>query len=585
MRLKLVSFFLLLSVLPLAAIFWGYTSVARTNETSRVDARLQAGLRATVADYADELAAAQRSAELLAASRGFRQALLARDTGSLHQLLRDSPEIMVQGPAGFRVGQAPPLAAQRSVSVFGGGGLLGRVVVSIRLDTSFVRRLQRRSGLEPYDRLVLVRQGTIVAGRDAGATLLAAARRAGNAAIAGVRYRSVAAAPLDEPRGATFVVLSPRSRIDAASARAERRLLLGIGASLALVALAAYLLGRTITRTLSRLVAAAGALARGDLGVRVPVRGRDELSELGRAFNEMAAQLEARVAELETERLRLREATARLGDALAATHDVDLLLRVIVETAVESTGASGGWIDGEGGRAHVTGSPDGAPATLRLPLQAGPQLFGTLVLAGSGFSSEEHELAVSFAAEAVIALENARLHGIVERQAAQDGLTGLANRRHGEQALATEVARVERYEGSAAFVLADLDGFKGINDRHGHPTGDAVLREFAAVVLAALREVDVAARWGGEEFAFVLPGTDAAGAAQVAERVRAALATRLVLAPDGSPIPVTASFGVAAAPEHGTAESLVAAADAALYEAKRTGKNRVVRAGARVGSA
>ena len=117
-----------------------------------------------------------------------------------------------------------------------------------------------------------------------------------------------------------------------------------------------------------------------------------------------------------------------------------------------------------------------------------------------------------------------------------------------------------------------------MNDRFGHPTGDAVLREFARVLRAATREIDLAARWGGEEFAVLLPGTDADDARVVAERIRARLAERVVLTPDGVPVQVTASFGVAAYPAAESETALIAAADAALYAAKHAGRNRVVSA-------
>jgi two-component system cell cycle response regulator len=230
---------------------------------------------------------------------------------------------------------------------------------------------------------------------------------------------------------------------------------------------------------------------------------------------------------------------------------------------------------GARGEVIEAGDADAAGERLDLPLVAGSYSFGTLTLVAPAFEEEQRMTAASLAAQAVVALENARLHRIVERQALVDGLTGLANRRQCETLLSTELARADRFDDSLAVVMADLDDFKDVNDRHGHPAGDVVLREFADVLRATLREADVAGRWGGEEFILVLPGTEIGGAVRLAERVRAELRNRPMLAPDGTPIGITASFGVAAFPQAPTEDKLIVAADAALYAAKRAGKDRV----------
>jgi two-component system, cell cycle response regulator len=342
-----------------------------------------------------------------------------------------------------------------------------------------------------------------------------------------------------------------------------------------IVMLVAYIEGRAIVGSIKRLVDAARAIARGDLQQRVPVQGRDELALLGRAFNDMAVQLQARLQELASERARLREAIDRLGEALAATHDPEQLRRVLVETAVEATGAAGGVFVGPKNELVKVGSPDTGRERIEQPLLAGQISYGSMMLFADEFSDEERMTAASLASQAVIALEAARLHRIVSSQALVDGLTGLANRRSCEETLNAELARSERFPGPLALVITDLDDFKEVNDRYGHQAGDVVLREFATLLRESVRDIDLAGRWGGEEFLLVLPGTDLEGAAHVADRVRRALAGQIVLSVDGEPISVTASFGVAAHPEAQSASALFAAADAALYEAKRTGKNRV----------
>jgi diguanylate cyclase (GGDEF)-like protein len=163
----------------------------------------------------------------------------------------------------------------------------------------------------------------------------------------------------------------------------------------------------------------------------------------------------------------------------------------------------------------------------------------------------------------------------LSEKAERDGLTGLANRRLLDERLREELQRAMRYEMHLALVLVDVDDFKQMNDRHGHQFGDRVLQQVAGVLASSVRELDVTGRYGGEEFAIVMPGTAASGAARVAEHVRRALAELDLVAPNGERATVTASFGVADFPSAATLDELVEQADRYLYAAKRSGKNKV----------
>lgn len=171
----------------------------------------------------------------------------------------------------------------------------------------------------------------------------------------------------------------------------------------------------------------------------------------------------------------------------------------------------------------------------------------------------------------------------LERLSVTDVLTSLSNRRHLMTALDAEFRRSVRHERSFVALMLDVDHFKRYNDSYGHQAGDEVLSRLGKVLKETLRTVDHAARYGGEEFAVVLPETGLDAGVDVAERIRARLAQeQFQVGGDGHPISITLSIGVAAFPGHGeTSEALLAAADAALYQAKKKGRDCVVAAGQR----
>ena len=575
-KLKLVAALITLALLPLAAAYWSFSEIVNRSVTSGVDARLEAGLRASVAAYEDERRAVEVAAETLARNPDFQAALARRDRVALTRYLAREPGLRIEAPDGFRVGRVPPLAAETIVSLVGPGKSSATIIASLRIDPELVARLAARSGLGKPDQLATVVRGRVEAssrGNVAG-SVAAPEGRVETLAIGPTGYRVVSVRLIRQP-AVSLAAITPTSSIVAEQQSERTKLVAGLLASLLLIGLVAYVAGRSIVGSLGRLAAAANSIAAGRLHERVQVRGRDEFAAVGRAFNRMAAQLEARLDELEAERQRLRDANDRFGDALAATLDPEQLRLVIVQTAVVATGADGGLLRGGDGTVVRVGDMDAGPGRLELELTTGRRSFGILVLLGKEFATEATITAASLVSQAVIALDNARLHRIVERQALVDELTGLANRRQGDEALAAELTRVDRLGGPVGLILADLDDFKAVNDAYGHPTGDAVLREFADVLRENVREIDVAVRWGGEEFAVILPGSDVEGSAEVAERIRRALAARSIVSVDGAEIRVTASFGVAASATGMTAETLVDAADDALYRAKRAGKDRV----------
>ena len=204
------------------------------------------------------------------------------------------------------------------------------------------------------------------------------------------------------------------------------------------------------------------------------------------------------------------------------------------------------------------------------------QRYRRLVFLAAAFT-----LALAAALAARLARPLAQAVGDVARltrQVQTDSLTNLANRRGLTERLDVELERAHENGTSVSFVIADIDNFKAVNDGYGHQTGDHIIRAVAQALETTVRELDLAARYGGEEFAVVLPGARLADARRSAERMRRAVSEIEVPGPSGEVARVTMSFGVAEFPTYAGAEALVAAADAALYQAKRGGKDQVATA-------
>ncbi|MGZ4408053.1 MAG: diguanylate cyclase [Gaiellaceae bacterium] len=503
---------------------WTFGRSYRTSEIGQVDSRLTA----TASSLMGELgAAANRTSRVgLSMARSPRlQGTLLR--GATTRLVSRSPngDVHVQAGPSSQESPVPAASVSRTVLVRAGHHLIGHVTAWVSLN-DLLSRLSAQTGIGAA---ALV-DGRVVGGPLRGSAITAPSATPGAVRLGSQRYR-VLRQPLG--RGVAAVLSVPYSKIESSVFHRELPTVAAGAVTLLALAILAAL-------ALPRLTALRG---RGDGDWRRPV--------------------------------------ALVGDVAVAAHDPDALLPVILETALVATEADGGAVVWEGKEIASLGDTSTPGGVLSLPLgdERRPEA-GQLLLyrRRHDFSERDQEFAKSLVAQGRIALENARLHNLVRRQAQTDELTDLANRRQFMSALEQEIARTNRFGTPLSLVLLDLDRFKRINDHFGHPVGDIVLRRTADAVRMRIRGTDLAARIGGEEFAILLPGSDAAGAVTFADKLR--LDIRRKVAVEDVRWATTASFGVAEFRKEMSIDTFVGAADRALYQAKAEGRNRVCTAGA-----
>jgi len=232
--------------------------------------------------------------------------------------------------------------------------------------------------------------------------------------------------------------------------------------------------------------------------------------------------------------------------------------------------------EGPAGQVRFREGNQGLVRAIAIPLIVGARVVGALEarhVEAQVATREVIEILEMLATHAATAIESARLHEVIEERSQVDALTRLLNRRRLDEDLDAECKRCARYGRPLAFVMLDVDHFKEFNDAHGHPQADTALQQVADVIAGCVRTTDTAYRYGGEEFCVLLRETSAEDAMHFAERVRQRIEQRFA---SGGMAGITASFGVADfTADAPTARALVEAADAAMYESKHAGRNRV----------
>jgi diguanylate cyclase (GGDEF)-like protein len=618
-RARLRLFFVVIVVVPMITMAVVLFQLIVESERSQTDARLSEAQTVSIGVFKDLQAQAAAQANRIGGDQEFADAVDSGDRQAVQERLDELAgdadvrfvEVELDDDGTFESGALPAVAPATRRLVDDRRRPTGEITVAMLSPQQYAARI---SGLTAAEVVIVAGDQQLATTQpDANAATLP---DRGPVEVAGVDYRAASFKAPAVGGPIKVSLLMPNRDTASPTSRASLAALIAFLGFLALAFAFAVAVSRRLQSEIQRLLEAAQRLGSGDFSIAVPAEGNDEFAALGKEFNSMARQLEARLEELQRERARLQEAIRRVGESFSASLDRVGLLEIVVQTAVDGVGAACGRAtmrDGSDGRLQEVsraGEPEvfgralhaaeaavidagqvaeiqiGGASALAAPLGAseeGDQVVGIVSVARGdrAFTHGERELFAYLTNQASVSVENVDLHETVQKQAVTDELTGLFNHRRFQEVMAVEVERARRYGHEMGLIMLDIDDFKQVNDTYGHLQGDLVLREVARVLRLSSREIDEPARYGGEEMAVALPQTDLEGAFQFAERVRKAVEALDFPVPSGaSVLKVTASFGVAslAAADHADKDALVAAADAALYRAKRSGKNRTERA-------
>jgi diguanylate cyclase (GGDEF)-like protein len=614
-RGRLTLFFLLIVVLPMVALAVLVTQIVTEATNGKADARLSEGLDSALTVYRDDAASARDAAKQVAEDPDVTAAIT---TGPFEQLSTVAHSLL--GDHGIRAvvieTAKPPVKAGSSVVVApyrlnltGPGGHVGSITVSTTTPSAYLASVRHLTG---RDGTLLRPGGEVASTTNVSGADLPASGHSGDVEVGGETLRAATTA-LPPPGNLQLALLSPRESGGFFSSSPL------VVAALVVFFAVAFLFVLTLLRTLGgqvrSMLEAARRIGEGDFSHTVPVVGRDEMAGLASEFNKMSDRLSEQMEELRRQKVEIDRSVRRIGQAFASGLDRQALLKVMVEAALGACGARYGTIalrgsrgaEAEAGAASdamqdlvvaaegdalkenglVARNRDGLHA-LAAPLHRlgeHPATVGVMTVARDGeeFTAGERDIFVYLIAQVASSIENIALHELVSQQAVTDELTGLANQRAFREFMAREEERAQRFGHDLSLIMLDIDDFKEVNDKYGHLQGDDVLRMVGRILDEESRGIDEPARYGGEEFAVALPETGLAGAAELGERIRARIESERVPGRNGAAaLRVTTSVGAASMPASAeSVQGLVAASDAALYEAKRSGKNRVVAAPAR----
>ena len=341
-------------------------------------------------------------------------------------------------------------------------------------------------------------------------------------------------------------------------------------ALIATVLLTGYMLGRIVVKPIEKVTHAMARVSGGDLDYKVAERSGDELGRMSASFNQMTRELQHTYRNLRREQDKLTTVIETATEGIVVTDAAGKV--VLVNPAAASLlGKSreevvaGGFYGIVDDRSFIeTCLHSGCPKEISFN-NRNLQVRATVIHA-------DREHIVGSVALVRDVTQETRLEDDLRRTSTTDALTGLYNRRFLDATLSSEYNRAERSRASLSVIMFDVDHFKKFNDTHGHDQGDRVLQMVSRCLKESIRPFDFPCRYGGEEFVAILPGMEAEGALQLAERLRSKVAATEV---DG--LHVQISLGVATYPvvKAANAEALIEAADAALYRAKESGRNRV----------